>query len=161
MNTSRMSVGEIVAAASGVALIFFMSAVNWFTVANDPTPTGRRNAWETFGAIDLALFLVALVAIGMAIARSAGADLRDLPLSPRTIVAGVGLIACGLIVFRLTSAPDLQIDYGGEPPVSVKERGGVVEREVGIYLGLAASAGILLGGLLSTVRPAQRALHRK
>jgi hypothetical protein len=30
----------------------------------------------------------------------------------------------------------------------VKERGGVVEREVGIYLGLAASAGILLGALL-------------
>lgn len=156
-----MSVGDIVAAVSAVALILFMSAANWFTVANDPTPTGRRNAWETFEAIDLVLFLVALVAIGMAIARSAGVDLRDLPLSPRMIVGGLGLLACGLIVFRLASAPDLQIDYGGEPPVSVKERGGVVEREVGIYLGLAASAGILLGGCLSTRRQKSGALLRR
>lgn len=147
-----MSVGEIVAAASAVALLLFMSAVNWFTVTNDPTPTGRRNAWETFSAIDLLLFLVALVVIGMAIARSAGADLRELPLKPRVILAGLGLLACGLIVFRLVSTPDLQIDYGGEAPVDVEERGGVVEREVGIYLGLAASAGIVLGALLTTRR---------
>ena len=161
MDTRRLSVGEIVAAASGVALILFMSAVNWFTVVNDPTPTGRRNAWEAFGAVDFGLFLLALVPIGLAIANSAGVDLRDLPLHPRLIVAAAGLAACGLIVFRLTSIPDLQIDYGGAPPVSVKERGGVVEREVGIYLGLGAAAGMVLGALLYKRRLPSQALLRR
>ena len=161
MDTRRLSVGEIVAAASGVALILFMSGVNWFTVSNDPTPTGQRNAWEAFGGIDLALFLMALVPVGLVIASSAGADFRDLPLHRRWIVAGAGLVACGLIVFRLTSMPDLQIDYGGAPPVSVKERGGVVERDVGIYLGLAASAGIVVGALLFKRRLPARALLRR
>jgi len=149
----------MVAAASGVLLFLFMS-VNWFTVSNDPTAAGRRSAWETFSLIDLALFAIALTAVGIAIARGAGADFRSLPVSSGLLVGALGLIACGLIVFRLFVTPDLQIDYGGASPDSVEERGGVVDRDAGIYLGLAASVGILVGGFASLRERARRTPRR-
>jgi hypothetical protein len=145
VDTSRISFGEMVAAGSGFALLIFMSAVNWFNVVNDPTGAGKRNAWETFTTIDLILFLVALVAIGMAVARGTGADLRSLPVPPGLILAGAGLLACALITYRLLVTPDLQIQYPGVTG-SVEEVGGVVHRSIGIFLGLIASAGIAFGG---------------
>jgi hypothetical protein len=149
----------MVAAGSGVALLLFMF-VNWFTVANDRTPAGQRNAWETFTAIDLVLFAVALAAIGMAIARGAGVDLRSLPAPPGLLVALAGLLACGLIVFRLLVTPDLQIEYPGVSG-SVEEVGGVVDRGVGIFLGLAASAGIAFGGSAGMRQRASGAVRRR
>jgi hypothetical protein len=148
VDTTRISYGEMVAAGSALALLVFMST-NWYKVANDPTGIGDRNAWEAFAAIDLALFLVVLVAIGVAVARGTGADLRSLPARPGLIVAGAGLVACGLIVFRLLVTPDLQIQYPGVSG-SVEEVGGVVDRGAGIYLALVASVGIVLGGYAAT-----------
>jgi hypothetical protein len=146
MDTSRISFGEMVAAGSGIALLMFMSAFKWFTVANDPTGLGDRNAWETFTVIDLVLFLVALAAIGMAAARASGVDLRALlPAPPGLLVGTAGVLACALIVFRLVVTPDLKIEYPGVTG-GVEAAGGVVHRAVGIFLGLVASAGIAFGG---------------
>ncbi len=135
----------MVAAGSGVALLMFMSAFKWFTVANDPTGLGDRNAWETFTVIDLVLFLVALAAVGMAVARGTGVDLRSLPAPPGLLVAGAGVLACALILFRLLVTPDVQIEYPGVTG-GVEAVGGVIHRAAGIFLGLVASAGIAFGG---------------
>jgi hypothetical protein len=160
VDTSRISFGDMVAAGSGIALLLFMSGVNWFSVANDPTGVGDRNAWEAFSAIDLVLFLVALTAIAIPIAKGARANLRSLPVSPDWIVAGAGILACVLIVFRLLVTPDLEIQYPGVSG-SVEEVGGVVDRSIGIFLGLVASAGIVFGGYTAMRERASRAAHRR
>jgi hypothetical protein len=144
LNTSRISFGEMVAAGSGIALFLIMFAFKWFTVANDPTGLGDSNAWQAFTVIDLVLFLVALLPVGLALARGAGVDLRSLPGRPDLLVASAGALACALILFRLLDVPDLKVEYQGVTE-SGEEIGGV-DRGVGIYLGLIASAGIAVGG---------------
>ncbi|MGH2743263.1 MAG: hypothetical protein ACREX8_08935 [Gammaproteobacteria bacterium] len=160
MDTSRISFGEMVAAASGIALLMFMSAFKWFTVANDPTGLGDRNAWETFTLIDLVLFLVALAAVGLAVARAARVDLRGLPAPPGLLVAAGGALACALILLRLLVTPDLEIEYPGVTG-SVEAVGGVVDRGIGIFLGLAAAAGIAFGGYTATKERASGKARRR
>jgi hypothetical protein len=150
----------MVAAGSGIALLLFMSGVNWFSVANDPTGVGDRNAWEAFSVIDLLLFLVALTAIAIPIAKAARVNLRSLPTSPEWIVTGAGILACALILFRLLVTPDLQIQYPGVSG-SVEEVGGVVDRAIGIFLGMIASAGIVFGGYAAMRERAARAAQRR
>ena len=158
MDTSRISFGEIVAAGSGIALLMFMLFFKWFSASNDPSGTGDRNAWETFTAIDLVLALVAVIAVGIAVARGAGVDLRSLPVKPWLLVAVAGVLACALIVYRLLVTPDLQLQY---PGVTESADGGVVDRGIGIYLGLAASAGIVFGGVAAKKERESRRVRRR
>ena len=140
MDTSRISFGEMVAGASGLALCIVMF-FPWYGIKAEFEGLGdiegaNANAWEIFSFIDILLFLVALVAIGMALARAAGAMPADLPAPAGMIVAVAGAVAVLLILFRLISAPDPEftgdsVDLG---------------RKIGIFLGLIAALGITFGG---------------
>ncbi len=145
MDRSKISFGEMVAGASGLALFIFMFIVSWFTVEDDPSDIGNRNAWEAFTLIDILLCLVVLTAVGLAVARMAGTDLGSLPAPPGLIVAGAGGLAVLLILFRVLITPDLEIEVIGQI-VSVEDAGGEVNRGFGLFLGLVAAAGIAFGG---------------
>lgn len=138
MDTSRISFGEMVAGASGVALFIFMF-FPWYGIDFEGfggVEGGSGNAWEFFSFIDILLFLVVVLAVGMAAARAAGAMPANLPAPAGTIVAAAGALAVLLILFRLISAPDPEIT-GDAVDLS---------RKIGIFLGLIAAAGITFGG---------------
>lgn len=149
MDASRLSFGEIVSAASGLALLVFMF-VPWYR--NDRGfDLQSLSAWKAFALIDLVLFVAAALAIGLAAARAARAMPPNLPASPATIVAAAGALAALLVLYRIVELPD--------PGVEGVEIG----RKIGVYLGLIASLGIALGGLtaISEGSPARGARRRR
>ena len=143
MDTSRISFGEKVAAASGVALLLFMF-LPWYgfggTSIEVPgsgtisTPGADLTAWQAFSLVDLVLFLAALLAIALAVARAADALPSGLPAPPAEIVLGAGALAVLLVLYRILSVPG--------PEVEGFENG----RKIGIFLALLASGGIAFGG---------------
>ncbi len=140
VDTSKISFGEMVAGASGLALFIFMF-FPWYGLKTEVEGLGEvegvnGNAWEVFSIIDILLLLVALLAVGMAVARAAGAMPADLPAPAGMIVALAGALALLLILFRLISAPDPDIT-GDAVDLS---------RKIGVFLGLIAAAGITFGG---------------
>jgi hypothetical protein len=137
VDTSKISFGEMVAGASGVALFLFM-LLPWYGASASVggfSASVSASAWEAFSFIDILLFLVAAVAIGLVVARATG-NLPDLPQPPGLIVAGAGAFALVLILFRLLVVPDGGVDVEGVD----------FSRKIGIFLGLIAAAGITFGG---------------
>ncbi len=140
---SRLSQGELIAGASGLALFLFLF-LPWYGV--DVSVAGfssseSANAWEVFSYIDILLFLVAAVAVGVAVLRLADVDLPpDLPVP--TIVAGLGALAVLLVLYRILDVP------GPDIPAAVQSN---IDfgRKIGLFLGLVASGGVAYGGYRS------------
>lgn len=132
VDASRLSFGERVAGGSGLALFIFMF-FPWYGV-DIGIGSDDFSAWTAFDFIDLLLFLAAAIAIGMAVARAAGAMPPNLPAPPGMIVAGAGALAALLILYRIIELPG--------PDVEAVEIG----RKIGVYLGLLAALGIAFGG---------------
>ena len=139
MDTGKLGVGDVVAGVSGLALFVFMF-LPWYgidAVGGVVLGGGDLNAWEAFSFVDILLFLVAVVAVGLTIVRIAEST-PELPAPPAQIVLIAGLVAVVLILFRMIVAPgvdsagfDLEIDLG---------------RKIGIFLALLAAIGIAYGG---------------
>jgi hypothetical protein len=151
MDVNRLSQGARIAAISGIVL-FIVMFLNWFGIdidgVQDLSEENLRDAeeafrgegdadadsfsisaWESFSFIDILLFAAVVVSVGLAALRATGNDL-DLPIPAGTLVAGAGALAVLLILFRLLDTP-----YG-------------FDREIGVFLGLIAAAGITYGGYL-------------
>ncbi len=135
MDTSRISFGEMVAAVSGLILLIVMF-FPWYQVEAGMAGSNSSNAWEVFSFVDLLLLLVVLVAVGVAVARATGAMPTQLPAPPGMIVAAAGALALLLIIFRLISIPGGDVNIDGVD----------FDRQIGIFLGLLAAAGITFGG---------------
>jgi hypothetical protein len=137
---TKLSRGEKVSAVSAILLFAFMF-LDWFGARvhgvpgfTGPTPGG--SAWQVLDVIPVFLMLAIVCALGVAVVRLSDADL-ELAVSLNAIVAAVGALAVLLIVFRIVDPP------------SVGSLGGVpvdVTLEAGVFLGLAAAAGIAYGG---------------
>ena len=136
MDTSKISFGEMIAGVGGLLLFLFMF-LKWYGVEADGVELVAGNAWESFGFIDLLLFLAALVAAAVAALRAAG-KLPALPIPAGQIVAIAGAVAVVLVLFRLIFTPG-----GGEEVAGVEFD---VTRKLGVFLGLLASAAIAFGG---------------
>jgi hypothetical protein len=106
-------------AGLGSALLLVSLFLPWF---GSPNVT----AWEAFAVVDLLLLGAAALGLFMAFAAATYAK-PDLPISTQALSVPAGLIATLLVIFRL-------LDPAG---------GG--DREVGLYLGLAAAVALLLG----------------
>lgn len=142
MELDRLSMGEKIAAASGVLLFVFMffdwygvevSGVGGFT----GTVSGAGgSAWDALDVIPIFLMLAIVVAIGVAIVRLTDADLEP-PVSMNAIVAALGGLAVLLILYRIVDKPGGG-DFGG---VAVD-----LTLKLGIFLALIAAAGIAYGG---------------
>jgi hypothetical protein len=140
-DTTRIRFGEMIAAGSGLVL-FLSLFLEWYSVdirgfgGDLPTVTG----WRALGFIDILLFLVAAIAVAVAIAKALNVMPRNLPISPGLLVLIAGGIAVLLVLFRIISIPD---EGAGDIP------GVDVGRSFGVFLALLAAAGVALGGWLS------------
>lgn len=142
MDTSRLSQGELIAGASGLALLVVMF-LPWYGVdvnVGGFSASESGSAWEVFSTIDILLFLVALVAVGAVVARLADVLPPDLPVA--AIVTGAGALAVLLVLYRIVDIPgpdipqivESNVDYG---------------RKFGLFLGLVAAGGVAYGGYRS------------
>lgn len=139
MDTSRLGRGEMIAAVSAIALLLIMFIFSWFGFdAQGGLDLGGANAWESFGLIDLILFITVVAAVGLA-AMKANSQSVDLPVAGSAIVAGLGILSVVLILFRIISPPDFGLGDLGD-------LGGDVTRKIGVFLGLIAAGGIAYGG---------------
>jgi len=137
MDTSKISFGEMIAGVSAIALFLFM-LLPWYGASasfGGVSLSESASAWEVFSFIDILLFLVVVVAIGLVAARAANA-LPELPQPPGLIIAAAGACAVLLILFRLIVVPDGDVDVDGVD----------FSRKIGIFLGLIAAGGITFGG---------------
>jgi hypothetical protein len=134
VDTSKLSLGDQIAAASGIALLIFMF-LPWYGVDVSSNVAGisassSANAWEVFSFIDM-------VAIGVPVARAAGSLPDDVPGA--LLLLGAGALGVLLVLYRIIDIPGPDIaSFGG---VNVD-----FGRKIGIFLGLIATAGIAYGG---------------
>ena len=144
MDTANVGRGTLIAGVSGVLLFIFMF-FSWFGVdVQSAIPAGipddianqaieqsgvdtTANAWQAFDVIDLVLLLAVIASVGFAIIEMSGASV-SLPVAGSAVTTGIGALAFLLVLYRLINPPD---DLG---------------REIGIWLGLLATAGITYGG---------------
>ena len=119
MDINRLRTGEQIAALAAIVLLLDMFIFKWFGLkvsASTPlggfSAEGSRNAWGSFGFIDIVLFVTVLAALGMAYLRAADLEL-DLPVAASVIVAVLGALSTLLVLFRLISPPDFGVDVSG------------------------------------------------
>ena len=152
MDTSRVSFGEMVAAAGGVALLVLMF-LPWFggrlSGIGAPVRVPTRTGWESFGTLfDFLLVVAVAVAVGIAVARTMGA-LPPLPVEQSQMVLAAGAIAFLIVGFRLLDPPGL-ID------VAIPNLDVDTSRKPAAFLSLGAAAVIAYGGFLQRrERPAR------
>lgn len=143
MEADRLSTGEKLAAISALLLFVFMF-FDWFGVEVSGVPGfggdvsgAGGSAWDALDVIPIFLMLAIVAAIGVALIRLTDADL-ELPISLNAIVAALGGLAVLLILYRIIDQPGGGGDFSGvEIDVTLK---------IGIFLALAAAAGIAYGG---------------
>jgi hypothetical protein len=141
-DRSRLSQGELIAGIAGLVLLIDLW-FKWYGVKVSGAGGVLKgfsigvsaNAWEAFGLIDLILFLVALVCIGVAVTRALN-RMPDLPYPPATIIAIAGGLALLLILFRTIVTP---VDTNGVDGIDVT-------RKIGLWIGLLSAAAITYGG---------------
>ena len=141
MDTSKLSFGEMVAGVSGGLLIIFMLILDWwgYDAGDDVAGSAGFSAFQWLSFLDIVLFLIGLIAVGVAVARATG-SMPELPQPPGLIVAAAGALAVLIILFRIL--------IPGDGPAG--ELGGLVDldatRKIGAFLGLIAAGGIAFGG---------------
>src|SRR3954452_8415214 len=140
-DRNRLSQGELIAAIAGFVLLIDLW-FKWYGVKVSAGGALRNfnigvsaNAWESFGLIDIILFLVALIAIGVAFLRAVD-RLPDMPFPPATLLTAAGGLALLLILYRTIDTP---VDTHGVNGIDVT-------RKFGLWLGLLSAAAITYGG---------------
>jgi hypothetical protein len=143
VDTSRLGTGELIAGASGVVLLIALF-LPWYGVDLEVAGAsigGDVNAWEAMGFIDILLFLVALFAIAVPVARAVGSLPEDVPAGLAVLVAGgFGLV---LVLFRLIDVPGPDVPAIAGDTIDVGRR-------AGLFVGLIAVAGIAYGGWMAS-----------
>ncbi|MBN1528184.1 MAG: hypothetical protein JW895_03935 [Thermoleophilaceae bacterium] len=122
MDPRRLRLGEVLLAASGVALLVALF-LPWY----GPDLTG----WEALGVVDVILALVAACAISVTLA-TAFFRVAAVPIALDALVTLFGLVALLLMLFRVLDVP-----------------GEASGREAGLWVALAAAAGVVVSGCLA------------
>ena len=129
MDLRRLRVGEWIVGACGVLLLVALF-LPWY---GEPSSTG----WESFSVLDLILALLAIAAISVPVV-TATHRVPALPLALESLTALFGLLVLLLVLIRVLNLP-----------------GEADGREIGLWLGLAATIGIF-GGALVGMRDERR-----
>ena len=137
----------MIAAIAALLLLLVMFIFSWFSLdvsgegevflsaAGSDVDTGA-NAWDSFGFIDIVLFVTILVAVGGAIVAANAASVNT-PVAISAITAGLGILSFLLVLFRVISPPSLDIPENDFVSVG---------RGIGVWLGLVLTAAIAYGG---------------
>ena len=150
MDTNNLGRGAMIAGISGVLLFIFMF-FSWFGApdeVNDVIQQSQQlgeqlgintdavadvdttaNAWQSFDFIDLILLVAVIVSVGLALMTLMGAS-ASLPVAGSALTCGIGALALLLVLYRVIDPPEN------------------ASREIGVFLGLLATAGITAGGYL-------------
>lgn len=147
MDTASAGRGTLIAGVSGLLLFIFMF-FSWYgppdEIGGVEVPTDQLeaagvdtsiNAWQAFSLVDLILFLAVIVAVGVMVIEMTGASV-SLPVAGSAVTAGIGALAFLLVLYRLIDPPGDTV-AGQDIDLS---------RDIGIWLGLLATAGITYGG---------------
>ena len=151
MDSGNLGRGAMIAGISGVLLFIFMF-FGWYgapDVLDEAVEQAQQaaealgvdapaveeadttvNAWESFDFTDLILLLAVLVSVGLAAMTLMGTS-ASLPVAGSALTCGVGAVAFLFVLYRTI-----------DPPAEG------LEREIGLWLGLLATAGIAVGGYL-------------
>ena len=127
MDFGSLSLGEKIAAGSGAALFLFLF----------PSWIEGRSAWELFNVVHILLAILALVALGLPLAKAAGYK-QQLQPSDRAILTRVGTVALVFVLAYFLEA--------------------LGKAQVGLWLSALAAAGIFYGGVTT---PADEAPSRR
>jgi hypothetical protein len=122
MDLRRLRHGEWIAGVSGAVLLVALF-LDWYSAADRPP----ANAWDTFSVTDVLLAVAALfglaLAVGAATQRSAA-----VPQAIGGLTVPVAFAAAIVVVIRALVLPD-----------------GADGREAGLFIGVAATLGVLVG----------------
>ncbi len=142
MDPGRLGRGELIAAISGAAL-FVIMFLPWFGLGGElgdafdqaqelglaPDVDTTANAWQSFGFIDIVLFVTVIVAVAFGVAAAMARDVA-LPVAASAITSGLGILSVILIAYRLLDTPSDS------------------SRKIGVFLGLVAAIGVAYGGYM-------------
>jgi hypothetical protein len=141
VDTSKLSLGEQIAAVSGIVLLIVLF-LPWYgvdvsTPIANVSASDSATAWQAFDFVDILLFLIALVAIAVPVARMTDSMPEDVPGAMLIVAAGgLGVL---LVLWRIIDLPTPDISSIGSVKVDFS-------RKIGVFLGLIATAGVAYGG---------------
>jgi hypothetical protein len=138
VDLRRLRLQEWVAGALGVALLVSLFLA-WYAAGSHGV-----NAWEAFGALDVLLAIVGLMAIGIAVTTAFGRA-QAVPVAIGSLLVLVGIVASVWLLIRVAAPPDVQAPHG--PRVTGYSPG--VDRQGGLWLGLIGCLGSTLAALWS------------
>jgi ABC-type xylose transport system permease subunit len=131
--------GELIAGASGAALLVFMFALNWYGLKGLLAPEASilhthtsYTGWQGLTHLRWLLLLTALLGLALTYFQ-ATARAPALPVTLAVLVTVLGIIAALALVYRVLI----------NPPA------GNLDQRAGAYLGLVAALGIAYGGFYS------------
>jgi Protein of unknown function (DUF2510) len=143
-DTTRIRFGEMISAISG-AVLFISLFLEWYNISGKGLAASAGSqgfsGWESLSFIDILLFIVSIIAVGLALMKAMSKVPRQLPASTGFIVLVAGAIGTLLVLFRIISTGDF-----GHPEVS---RFIDISRSFGIFVAFIAAAGVTVGGWLS------------
>jgi len=123
MDLRRLRAGEWIAGISGLVL-FVALFLPWYS-----DDAGSRTGWQSLGALDVVLALVALAALAIPLI-TALQRVPAVPLAHQSLTTLVGMLAVILVLIRVLNMPDWADG-----------------REWGLWVALAATLGVVAGGL--------------
>ncbi len=147
-DASRLRSGELIAGISAV-LLFLVMFVGWYGLKLNTAglgsfapPAVSYDAWDAFSVIDLILLLTVIVALALVVTQATRRS-PAIPVSLSVIATTLAGISVLLILFRIVDPPSI-VDIPAGLDAHLDRT-----RDLGVYLGLVASLGILYGGYRS------------
>jgi uncharacterized membrane protein HdeD (DUF308 family) len=125
MDVRRLRAGEWIAGTSGLVLLVALF-LPWY--GDD---AGQRTGWESLGALDVVLAVVALSAVAIPVV-TVLERVPAVPLAHQSLTTLIGVLALALVVIRVLNMPDW-----------------AEEREWGLWVALAATLAIAGSGLVA------------
>jgi hypothetical protein len=149
VDLRRLRNGEWIAGVSGVVLLVALF-LDWYKIRD---VTGAKsagdlsaNAWDAFTVVDV--FLAAAAVFGIALAVGAATQRSAaVPQAVGALTVPVAFIAAILVVIKLLDLPSWASVFQGTGGVYLNSSlgGPKVVREPGLYIGVAATLGVLIG----------------
>jgi hypothetical protein len=139
LKMQRLNQGEKIAAGSALALLICMF-LGWFNF-----DFATVNAWDSLHYISPLLAIAIAATLTIALLKTSGRSLGDIP--DGSVIFVLGCVATALVLFRLidpvSAGQASPFGGGGGPEVGSSA-------EAGLFLGLIAAVGIAIGGYLAT-----------
>jgi len=147
-DASRLRSGELIAGVSAV-LLFIVMFLSWYglklntgSLGTFALPNVSYDAWDAFSVIDLILLLTVIVALALVVTQATQRS-PAIPVSLSVLTTTLAGLSVLLIVFRMIDPPSI-VDVPAVLDAHLDRT-----LDIGIYLGLVASLGILYGGYRS------------